>query len=246
MSHLPRGIGEYSEPENFFTYPRYLYDLSDDISGQPQAKHSFSFNQENIASEKYSVTFSPKTENYCVGMVDMVDSTKISAILDSEKMSRYYQIFINSMSRILNEFGGKVVKNIGDCLLYYFPTLEGKNQDDYLVECLECSFALVESHDFICEYLKRKDLPCLNYRISMDYGNIVLMKSSNSTSIDMIGTPINMCSKINHNAPVNGIVVGGDIHEIVKKISQYQFRENDGYSIGLKSTYPTYVVRRST
>ena len=221
-----------------------LYDLVDGVSGQSQAI-PFSSNQNTSPSEKYSVTFCPETENYCVGMVDMVDSTKISAILDSAKMSRYYQIFINSMSRILNEFGGKVVKNIGDCLLYYFPTLESKNQEDYLVECLECSFALVESHDFICDHLKGEGLPCLNYRISMDYGNIVLMKSSNSTSIDMIGTPINMCSKINHSAPTNGIVVGGDIHEIIKKIRQYQFKENEGYSIGLKSTYSTYVVSRN-
>ena len=245
MSSTPRDTNVYSKPENFFTYPKYLYDLTEDISGSAQTKHAFPIDQKNLPTEKYSVTFCPEPERYCVGMVDMVDSTRISAILGSEKMSRYYQIFINSMSRILNEFGGQVVKNIGDCLLFYFPTLESKSQCEYLIECLECSFALVDSHDFICEYLKREDLPCLNYRVSMDYGNIILMKSSNSNSIDMIGTPINMCSKINRSAPTNGIVVGGDIREMIKKISQYQFTEIEGYSVGLKSIYATYVVNRN-
>ena len=245
MSSIQRDTNVHSTPENFFTYPRYLYDLTEDISGSVQTKHVFPTDQQNLPTEKYSVTFCPETESYCVGMVDMVDSTRISAVLGSEKMSRYYQIFINSMSKILNEFRGQVVKNIGDCLLFYFPTPESKSQSDYLIECLECSFALVESHDFICEYLKRENLPCLNYRVSMDYGNIVLMKTSNSNSIDMIGTPINMCSKINHSAPTNGIVVGGDIREMIKKISQYQFTEIEGYSIGLKSIYAIYIASRT-
>ena len=79
----------------------------------------------------------------------------------------------------------------------------------------------------------------------MDYGNVTLMKSSDSASIDMIGTPINMCAKINRKAPTNGIVVGGDIREMLKKVHRYEFEEIDGYSIGLKLDYPIYVVRRN-
>lgn len=40
----------------------------------------------------------------------------------------------------------------------------------------------------------------VDYRISADYGSVVLMKSNNSESVDMIGSPVNMCSKIDHAA----------------------------------------------
>ena len=153
-------------------------------------------------------------------------------------MSRYYQIFLNSMSKILNEFNGKVVKNIGDCLLCYFPIHGIKNPKDYLINCLECSLAMVESHDFICRQLKKENLPCVDYRISMDYGNVILMKSSDSSSVDMIGTPINICSKINRKAPSNGIVVGGDIYEMMEKINSYEFK-------GIKQLFNWIKIRLS-
>ncbi len=235
----------YFQTKDFFNYPTYLPSMASERSQGISPEYLSTPEQQNIGTENYTVTFAPETENYCVGMVDMVNSTKISAILRSVKMSRYYQIFLNSMSKIINEFDGKVVKNIGDCLLYYFPLQGNGDQEEYLTKCIACSFAMTESHDFICRQLKKEKLPCLNYRISMDYGNVTLMRSSDSESVDMIGTPINMCSKINRSAPSNGIVIGGDVHEIIKKDHRYRFKQTDGYSVGLKLDYPIYIAGRN-
>ena len=232
------------QTDDFFNYPTFSSDMMFERSDGVRTEY-LSTSEKNGEIENYTVTFSPQTENYCVGMVDMVDSTKISAMLGSEKMSRYYQVFLNSMSKILNEYNGKVVKNIGDCLLYYFPLTTKESQEEYLIKCLECSFSMTESHDFICSHLKKEKLPCLNYRISMDYGSVILMRSSDSASLDMIGTPINMCSKINRSAPQNGIVIGGDVYEMIKKVPRYGFKQTDGYSVGLKLDYPIYEVRRN-
>ena len=38
-----------------------------------------------------------------------------------EHIRIYYSNFINSVSKIVKSYGGKVIKNIGDCLLVYFP-----------------------------------------------------------------------------------------------------------------------------
>ena len=241
MSSLSNDRSLQFQTDDFFNYPTYFpYRISDSV----RTEYLSTFKQENIESDNHTVTFSPETENYCMGMVDMVDSTKISAMLGSEKMSRYYQIFLNSMPKIINRHYGKVVKNIGDCLLYYFPLKTQESQEKYLARCLECSFSMTESHEFICRYLKEENLPCLDYRISMDYGSIILMRSNHSISVDMIGTPINMCSKINHSASTNGIVVGGDVHEMLKKVPKYTFKQIDGYSVGLKLSYPIYTVKR--
>ena len=244
MESIESGENLFFQTENFFNYPKYLPEILLKKPDEFVAQYKSFLEQQNTERENYIVTFCPETENYCVGMVDMVNSTGISAMLGSKKMSRYYQIFLNSMSKIITEFDGKVIKNIGDCLLYYFPISKIKNPEYYLIRCLECSFVMIRSHNFICRQLKKEHLPCLDYRISMDYGNVVLMKASNSVSIDMIGSPINICSKINRMAPLNGIVVGGDIHEMMKKTQRYAFEEIDGYSVGLKSDYPIYLIRR--
>ena len=192
--------------------------------------------------ESYLVTFSGKEISVIVGIVDMVDSTKICAKLGPVKASKYYQVFINSMSKILSEYGGVVIKNIGDCLLYYFPYGE-KIEGGYYENCINASNAMLESHDIICDHLHKEGLPCLNYRVSMDYGKVIMMNTSLSSISDMIGTPVNMCSKINHSAKSNEFVIGGDFYEVIKKMEKYNFSQVNEFNVGFKSGYPVYKVQ---
>ncbi len=49
----------------------------------------------------YLVAFATQSHSYCVGYVDMVNSTKISASLSRDKLSLYYETFLNSMAKII-------------------------------------------------------------------------------------------------------------------------------------------------
>ena len=64
---------------------------------------------------------------------------------------------------------------------------------------------------------------------------------------DIFGPTISMCSKINSKASKNGLVIGGDLYRILTKsfpsmLRDYFFREIEGYSSGLKQSYPVYQV----
>ena len=59
--------------------------------------------------------------------------------MNIEKISQYYEIFINSISKIVNRFGGVVVKNLGDSLLYYFPESAEPKLNYGIKCCLESS-----------------------------------------------------------------------------------------------------------
>ena len=197
-----------------------------------------------MSSTDYLVAFSSKTDSYCIGIVDRVNSTKMAVTLGNARISGYYQIFLNSMSKILSRFGSFVIKNVGDCLVYYFPESSKTNRKFGFMNCLECSLAMIEHHKEICEVLNQNNLPCVDYRVSSDYGSVVLMKSNNSASLDMIGPPVNMSCKINHAASTNGIVIGGDLHSMVKHFEDYRFKEIEGFSLGFKHSYPVYSVER--
>ena len=191
----------------------------------------------------YKVAFSGLTKSYCVGIVDMVDSTKISAEMNEMEWCRYYEIFLNSMAKILPRFGGKVIKNQGDSLLYYFPETSKATKYGFM-SCIESSLSMIEEHEAICEILEKEGLPCLNYRVSADYGKVVIMKSNNSSSPDLIGPPVNMCAKINHLAQSNGVVIGGDLYQNVKEINDYRYSQKKGFSVGFKFSYPVYSITR--
>ena len=54
----------------------------------------------------YLVAFTTQSHSYCVGCVDMVNSTKTSASLPRHKLSFYYETFLNSMAKIVGNFEG--------------------------------------------------------------------------------------------------------------------------------------------
>ncbi len=94
------------------------------------------------------VSFSGTHQNYCVGIVDMVDSTKASAHLSKEKMTQYYGLFLNGMAMIAKDHGAKVVKSLGDSLLYYFPKTADYKPEHFVCP-LRCAISMIECGDII-------------------------------------------------------------------------------------------------
>ena len=184
------------------------------------------------------ITFAESTKNVCVCVVDVVSSTKITARLSSQDISKYYSIFLNTLGAIIVKFEGKIVKNIGDSILYYF---EDNSAESKFVRCLECNLAILQIHDYLNMKIKNQGLPHLDYRISSDYGNVAIAKTPFMTE-DIFGQPVNVCSKINSLAQSNSLVIGSDLHEVVKNFECYRFKETSDFSSGLKNSYPIYSV----
>ena len=192
----------------------------------------------------YSVNFLETSQNYCVGLVDMINSSKISASLPPQKLSKYYEVFLNSMAQIVEKFGGYVIKNIGDSLLFYFPDSSKLSKNYDFKSCMECGFKMIEEHSNINKILKKEKLPSLNYRISADYGEVSIMEANNSSTIDVFGTPVNMCTKINRAAEKNSMVIGSDLYQTTKHFDSYRFQIINSYTAGLKFVYPVYSVSK--
>jgi len=192
----------------------------------------------------FEVAISKSTTNFCVGIVDIANSTRITAKLPPNKAASYYEIFLNTMARIIKNYDGVLVKNAGDSLLFCFPE-STKSKKYGLMTFLECVLSMAEEHDDLEEKYHSEGLPSIDYRISADYGNMLVMKS-NSSSSDLIGTPVNICSKINPHVPVNGVGIGGDLHEMIKDIDGYYCKGYEAFSVGLKNSYPIYSLRRKS
>ncbi len=219
--------------EEFFKYPELEHGID--------RKNDIQIFDSKRSSE-YLVSFLTQPSSYCVGIVDMVNSTKISAHIGPLRASRYYQVFLNSMSKIISEFGGSVIKNVGDCLVYYFPE-SGRFDNKYdFTRCIECGLEMIQSQKHISKQLVSEGLPDIDFRVSADYGSVLIMKSNVSESLDMIGSPLNMCSKINRLAEKNQFVVGGDLFQMVKRLG-YHFKEVKDFSLGFKLSYPVYSVQ---
>ena len=198
------------------------------------------------------ISFNQEYNSYCICFIDMIDSTKVIAnISTSDKVRKYYSIFLNSMSDIIRSFDGKIIKNAGDCLIFYFPKTLNFNNAPAFRDVLECGTTMTAAFKVINSKLSENKLPSVNYRISADYGKAIIAKSASSDNYDLFGPTMNICSKINSKAPPNGMVIGNDLYQVLKSFfssksissQEYKFKNIGQYSIpGLKQSYPIYSV----
>jgi two-component system response regulator ChvI len=176
-----------------------------------------------------------RSQNCCVCFVDMVNSTEVTSdINEPEKIRNYYGIFLNTIAAITRNYRAKIIKNAGDCLIFYFPeTIDSTNESAFR-DVLECCITIISARCTINTKLYQEKLPSVSYRISADYGRVEVARSSSSQSDDLFGSTMNMCAKINSKALPNAIVFGGDLYQIVKSFSSsfdynYYFERVDEY-----------------
>ena len=184
------------------------------------------------------VRFSGVSIKSCVGFIDLVDSTKNIATMDNlESIRKYYSIFINSISKIVKSYGGKVLKNIGDCILFYFPkTSDNINDANSFQKAIECDFKILEERYKINDELARKHLPPFNFRMSLDYGVLDLALVGDYSQTDLFGSTLNLCSKINSSSLCiqNEIIIGDRLYKVLKSsniVNNYYFINNGEYKI---------------
>jgi class 3 adenylate cyclase len=196
------------------------------------------------ASQQDNIFFSEKSRMCCVGFVDMVDSTRITAGLTTRQMSKYYSLFINWVSGIISGYSGKVVKNTGDGLLFYFA-LRGDSPIKIVRNCLDSAITLSVLHRSINRKFISELLPELNYRISLDYGEVSFAQTVDSTTSDIFSTTVNICARINKVVEPNKVIIGGDLYRIARNLSGYDFHEVKENNFNLEKGIPSLYSLRS-
>jgi len=193
--------------------------------------------------EDILLQFSDYSEKYCVCMIDIISSTKITANLSESETSEFYRIFLNSVALIVRNFGGIVVKNIGDALLFYFPIIHAEKELT-IKKCLNCCLTLGESHKDIVTKLNKENLPIFDYRTSATFGNVRIARTSTSSVNDIFGATVNRCAKINRTAPANGLIIGEDFYENAKDLDRYTFKKISSDIVSPEHGYTGYIVYR--
>ena len=200
------------------------------------------------------IRFSGDSIKSCVGFIDLVDSTKNTITMEGlDYIRRYYSTFINSVSDLVKNSSGRVVKNIGDCLLFYFPKTSNDKNENSFREVIECALKILDKRYSINDELSKQHLPPFNFRISIDYGVVDLALVGDYSQIDLFGSTLNLCSKINSSSSLsipNEIIIGDNFYRILNSFSaivkDFNFSNNGEYKLTETTGYPTYNVKRKS
>lgn len=191
--------------------------------------------------QKAMLSFSGNFQTVCVSLIDIVHSTKITSMLSELELSQFYSFFLNTMAAVIKKHNGIIVKNIGDALLYYFPVTD--SIEKCIDQSLQCNIAILRERKNLNKVLSDANLPTIRYRVSSDFGRVIVATSMISLIDDIFGSAVNMCAKINSMGKPNRIVIGNDLYIYAKSLQQYKFVESESKRLDdFKTCYPIYLV----
>jgi len=119
------------------------------------------------------------------------DENKALNLLDTQK-----QI----LTPIIKEFNGTLHKEMGDGLLFTFPTVS---------EAVKCGIKI---------QTQIKDSDDLNLRIGIHEGEVTLKNG------DVLGDDVNVASRIEPYAPIGGISISGKVQQNISSLPIYQVK----------------------
>ena len=106
-------------------------------------------------------------------MAEPTEITGNSHVANSEKSGKYYSIFLNAMASVAKGFDTKIIKNVGDGLVCYFPKTSDRKDDSAFQDVIGFGVTAMAARRNINGIIHEEKLPStINYRISVDYGKV--------------------------------------------------------------------------
>jgi|SRR6478672_6021819 len=183
--------------------------------------------------------------NLAILNIDLVGSTKMSFDLPLDKLTTIIRSFAQEMSIIISEYGGYVLKYVGDAVLAFFVfedtpfNIKGSSvlkvdnnaaitsSYDSVIECAENMIKVIQKG--MNPLLIKYGYPELKVRIGIDYGKIAVVKYGvdideidektkiKRIHLDMVGYTISIAVKMTSLANPDHIVIGQSLYEKISK-----------------------------
>lgn len=129
--------------------------------------------------------------------IDLVGSTKMALTLPIDRLTMIIRAFTQEMTKIINLYGGYVLKYIGDAVLAFFVIEEGRTLDRSKTSnsfdtnassdnnlsglqysnVISCAFTMIKAiQEGINPILNQYDYPELKVRVGIDFGEVAIVQ----------------------------------------------------------------------
>jgi len=159
--------------------------------------------------------------------VDLVGSTNMSLSLPEEKVVTIISSFAQEMAYTVTQFGGFMLKFVGDAVLAYF---NAENEliypADNIINCAKSMLRVLTVG--INPVLTINGYPSLAAKIGIDHGqNIIVRYGSDKrkSHVDILGPAMNMAAKIQNMAKPQQILIGADVYKKIHPATQKNFKK---------------------
>ena len=147
---------------------------------------------------------------------DIKDFTTHSSVLAPAQIQHFLNEYFEAMVEIVFQHEGTVDKYIGDGLMVFFGDPEP--QPDHALRCVRTAIEMQQRTAELREkWVQNGGFP-LRIRIGINTGEVVVgnMGSARRLAYTVLGSAVNLASRLESNAPVGGILISERTYELVK------------------------------
>lgn len=175
---------------------------------------------ESIFSGEKDVTLSSSRKKLTIFFSDIVDFTGTTDKMESEDLTQLLNQYLDEMTSIALEYGATVDKYIGDAIMIFFGDPHSKGVAEDALSCLRMAVAMQkrvkELHD---EWQAAGFTKPFRIRIGIHTGFCTVgnFGTENRMEYTIIGSSVNLASRIESSARPDTIYLSEDTYLLVKK-----------------------------
>lgn len=164
---------------------------------------------ETIFEGKNDARIGASRKKLSVLFVDLVDFTPATELMKLEDLSVWLNTYLDQMAELALNHGGTIDKFIGDGIMVFFGDPETNGDKEDAIRCVLLGL----------EMLKRADDLGLNIRIGIHSGEGVVgnFGSKNRMDYTVVGSTVNLASRLESNSSAGRILISKCTQELVKE-----------------------------
>ncbi len=172
-----------------------------------------------ITHEKGKVEIKTQRKKLTVFFSDLKDFTYTSSHMEGEALSEFLNSYLEIMTQIVIKWGGTLDKYMGDAIMVFFGDPEFSSDEDHALHCVNMAIEMREK----MKGLRKKwyDLGYqepLHFRMGIATGYCTVGNFGSSERMDytIIGTPVNLASRLETAADADEVFISHETWSYVK------------------------------
>lgn len=172
-----------------------------------------------ITHEKGKVEIKTQRKKLTVFFSDLKDFSYTSSHMEGEALSEFLNSYLEIMTQIVITWGGTLDKYMGDAIMVFFGDPEFTSDEDHALRCVQMSIEMREK----MKILRKKwyDLGYqepLHFRMGIATGYCTVGNFGSSERMDytIIGTPVNLASRLETAADADEVFISHETWSYVK------------------------------
>ncbi len=174
-----------------------------------------------------ATTTATRRRRLTVFFSDLVGFTELTDTVEAETLSAVLNTYLDRMAQIADRWGGTIDKFIGDAVMVFFGDRDDSDPAEEAVRCVRMALEMQSASVELAGTWRALgiDRP-LRTRIGINTGHCTVGNFGSAARMDytIVGSPVNVASRLEGLAEPGGITLSGSTYHLVKDVVECSHR----------------------